>query len=56
MSIKKTREANAYFVKVDTKGPMTISMLFGELMKSSLTPGPRRVLRNGGYSPFQPLE
>jgi len=28
-------------VKVDTKGPMTISMLLGTLMKSSLTHGPR---------------
>jgi hypothetical protein len=28
-------------VKVDTKGPMTISMLLGKLITSSLRPGPR---------------
>jgi hypothetical protein len=32
-------------VQADTKGPMTINMLLGKLIKSFLTPGPRTSFR-----------
>ena len=41
-SIKKG--ANAYFVKMVTKGPITISLFLSVLMKLSLNPGARRSL------------
>ena len=40
------KETNTYFVKVDTKGPMTISMLLAKLIKSSLRPGARRSFKD----------
>jgi hypothetical protein len=40
LKILSIEEANAYFVKVDTEGPMTIGMLLGILMPYSLIPAP----------------